>query len=239
MGQRRKRNKFKNIILAILFLALAGGSYFLYPKFKDRFSAKPVALEESEPVKIEEPEPTKIEEPETKEEAEKIHCDYTVTTLINEDYHPVVHEALQKAKKSIYIAMYAMKRDISPSGPVNTLLEDLVEAKERGVEVRVILQKPSPRWGGYSDLEASHREIINYLKGAGIEAKFDYPEISTHDKFILIDDDTIILGAHNWTYYALERNQEASVLIKSSPINPEFKRYFDSLEKQILTGKKE
>ncbi|KKL04304.1 hypothetical protein LCGC14_2617390, partial [marine sediment metagenome] len=69
---------------------------------------------------------------------EKAHYDYRVTTLIDEEYFPAVHEALGKAKKSIYIAMYVAKIDEDSDSPVNQLLNDLIQAHERGVKVKVI-----------------------------------------------------------------------------------------------------
>ena len=175
---------------------------------------------------------TEINKPE-KVKKERAQYDYKVTTLIDEEYFPVVREALGKAKKSIYIAMYAAKKEEGPDSPGNQLLNDLIQAHKRGVTVKVILEQGKDK---KKSLYRDNKEVINYLVKAGVGAKFDSPEIQTHDKLILIDGDTIIIGNHNWTYSALKLNREASVFIKSSPINPEFKRYFGSLEKQ--RGKK-
>lgn len=214
----RKKNRLKDVVVILLLLILVTGA-ILYILFPEKIPFKPT--ENTEP----KTEPEEIEK-------ERIHYDYKVTTLIDEEYFPVVHEALDKAKKSIYIAMYAAKKEEDPDSPVNQLLDDLIQAHKRGVMVKVLLEEPSPKLESYKGLHESNKGVINYLTRAGVEAEFDSPERETHDKLVLIDGDTIIIGAHNWTYSALKLNRETSVFIKSSPINPEFKKYFDSLEKQ-------
>jgi len=66
-------------------------------------------------------------------------------------------------------------------------------------------------------------------KGIGIEIKHDSEEVTTHSKLVIIDGKTVILGSTNWSYYGLEKNHEANVLIRSKEIADYFEKYFDEL----------
>ena len=62
---------------------------------------------------------------------------------------PAVHQALRNAKKSIVVSMYVISvyPNTRETSPTFILLQDLIDAHERGVRVRVILGKQ----------EATHR----------------------------------------------------------------------------------
>jgi len=209
--RERKKSRLKNVAFVLLLLILLTGA-ILYILFPEKIPFKPPEITEPKT------KPKKVKK-------KKVHYDYQVTTLVNEEYYPVVHEALGEAKKSISLAMLVIKKGGEPDHPVNTLLDDLIAAHKRGVKVKVILEQPNTR----DSLYRNNRKVIDYLTRAGVKAKFDDKATTTHDKLIIIDEDTIIIGNHNWTYAALKQNNEVSLLIKSSPVNPEFKRYFDSI----------
>lgn len=154
------------------------------------------------------------------EEAKKAHYNYEVTPLINKDYLPTVDKELKNAKKSIRMLMLVVKRGRDAEDPVNILLQDLIKAHKRGITVEVILEK------GKTNLDA-----FNTLRASGINVKSGSLFV-IHDKFIIIDDVTVIVGAHNWTYSALMLNNETSVLIKSNPPDPSFIKYFERVKKQ-------
>ncbi|MEK7290856.1 MAG: phospholipase D-like domain-containing protein, partial [Planctomycetota bacterium] len=44
----------------------------------------------------------------------------------------------------------------------------------------------------------------------------------THNKILVIDNYITIVGSTNWTYSALKKNHEASVLIKSRSVAESF-----------------
>jgi phosphatidylserine/phosphatidylglycerophosphate/cardiolipin synthase-like enzyme len=150
---------------------------------------------------------------------------YRVTPLPDRDYHPAVLRELLRAEKSIYLAMFLVAPD-PPRGPVIRLLDSLIAAKKRGVEVKVALNHP----GKIDDSVYTHnRETIAYLKEGGVEAYFADPKTRIHDKFLLIDDRVLILGNHNWTKEALTIHRELSLLVVSEPPDPAFVRHFAAI----------
>ena len=151
---------------------------------------------------------------------------YRVTPLPDRDYHPAVLRELRRAEESVYLAMFLVAPD-PPRGPVIQLLNGLIAARKRGVEVKVALNHP----GKIDDSVYTHnRAAIEYLKEGGVEAYFNDPEKSLHDKFLIIDDRVLIIGNHNWTREAMSIHLEISLLVRADPPDPNFVRHFASIQ---------
>ncbi|MCG2708272.1 MAG: phospholipase D-like domain-containing protein [Candidatus Omnitrophica bacterium] len=136
-----------------------------------------------------------------------------VVPLCNQEYFPAAQKGISQAKKSILLVMYLIsfnKED--KNSKVFQLMDELVKAKLRGVEVKVILdyQSSSSKTATQSNYEAFH-----FLKDNGIDAYFDGAVVYTHNKAIVIDKRIVISGSHNWSDAALARNNETSFLINS------------------------
>ena len=130
-----------------------------------------------------------------------------VKVLKGKEYFEVLHKALQEAKESIYVQMYIIiPRPGDADDPVSILLEDLIRAKDRGVEVKVVMED--------GKFERSYYAFTK-LKEAGVEVRLDSPLTVLHSKAIIIDGKTNILGSTNWSRTSIYYNQEISVLIES------------------------
>ena len=117
--------------------------------------------------------------------------------------------AIRQAKASITVVMYVMRVD--DNGPVVGLLSALSQAAERGVAVRVLLDRGTDWKTGEPD--AKHVAATTWLRAHGIVVDLDELERTTHAKVIIIDQRRVILGSHNWTRYALTKNREWSVVV--------------------------
>ena len=60
--------------------------------------------------------------------------------LFGENYQQALHKHLTQAEKSITVAMYFIILEPKGKGPINALVNDLIDAKNRGVSVKVILE---------------------------------------------------------------------------------------------------
>ena len=143
------------------------------------------------------------------------------------DYYSRVCSVVQEAKESIYVLMYAIQVGKSEYEPVNKLCLDLIEAHKRGVRVEIILEHTSAKRDKL--LNKANQQALDLLSKQGIKARFDDPGKTLHSKVIIIDGYITILGSHNWTYTAFQRNNESSVLIKSRKVAQKFIRYFRTI----------
>ena len=110
------------------------------------------------------------------------------------------------------------------------LLDDLIEASKRGVDVKVMLEGGEEFLGeNFTEAQTKTKE---YLEEGGVKVKFDGEGVTTHAKLIVIDERVVILGSTNWNYYSLDRNNEASVLIKSNEAGIYYEDYFEKLWNQ-------
>ena len=148
-----------------------------------------------------------------------------VEYLNNRWYFTRLALAIREAQKSVDVVQNYAKwydsvygnipgRPAGKPAETNLLLEELVAAKKRGVQVRVVLDLS---WTKTQQIEwdESEMDFVNRLDQAGIEVFRDHPGRTTHAKMLLIDNDTVIVGSTNWSVEALEKNNEASVLIRS------------------------
>lgn len=80
----------------------------------------------------------------------------------------------------------------------------LVAAKDRGVDVRVILDS-SQRTERYSS--------ATFLANSGVPVWIDTAHAIAHNKVMVIDGETVITGSFNFTRAAQERNAENLLVI--------------------------
>jgi len=122
--------------------------------------------------------------------------------LFGETYCQTLHKHLTQAEKSIIIAIYFIYPNFEdPDNPINQLLNDLVDAKKRGVDVKVVLEG--------SKLNVSRR-AYQKLRQNEVKVYFDTPEQLLHIKGVVIDDRYVFVGSANWSKSAMEKNYEAT-----------------------------
>lgn len=153
----------------------------------------------------------------------------TLDNYVNHLFDKYLFEALKEeityAKKNISILMYyAAYYPDYPDSHSNQLYEMLIKAKNRGVNVRIILELSDHN----DKLNFRNRKTAKYLIKNGIDIKFDSINKITHSKFIIVDD-KIILGSSNWGNKSLTENNEANVMIRDSELSKELLEYFNDI----------
>lgn len=137
-----------------------------------------------------------------------------VTDISDRAYEGAIIKLLDSAKKSIVISMYTVSLGAQKNNPIRLLLNDLVEARGRGVEVTLYL---NTKFKGSDDPRGrmSENEVLKKLEAAGCVVHLLAPHRRLHDKLIVVDSRYVVDGSTNWSLSALFDNYESATLIDS------------------------
>jgi cardiolipin synthase len=146
-----------------------------------------------------------------------------VQVITDREYFDIVRTCFKEARSSIAVMMFeAAYYDRYPNSPTNVLIRELIAARKRGVEVKVILEKRKERdRTGENNLKTG-----KLLSEGGVKVAYDPVVVTTHTKLLIIDGEISIVGSTNWTYSALEKNHEVSVFIRSPEVAEDLRGYF-------------
>ena len=96
----------------------------------------------------------------------------------------------------------------------------LVKAQERGVKVRLYLDKEQVEYQ-YSQ--------SRFLVQGGIKTRISSNKYIMHNKFAIIDNRILLTGSYNWTFSANNRNDENLMVIDDPEIIEIFQNQFVNL----------
>lgn len=109
----------------------------------------------------------------------------------------ILQEAIQGAKERIYILIYSFTLD--------ELADALIKAKDRGIEVKIIMDKTQAE--GSSSVDERLREAgINVKIQGGSKGGY------MHIKMMVVDD-MLMTGSYNWSGNATNKNDENFLVI--------------------------
>jgi phosphatidylserine/phosphatidylglycerophosphate/cardiolipin synthase-like enzyme len=146
-----------------------------------------------------------------------------VTLLKDNEFAEAILVGIRNARKSITCSYYLfVVHGKKESGKV---LDELVRARRRGVDVRVILEKTRNK----DRLNEENLHTAALLSRGGVKVFFDTPDVVTHLKVTVIDGRFVYMGSHNLTEGALSHNNELSVLIDSPELAGETLSYLNQL----------
>ena len=147
-----------------------------------------------------------------------------VTPLGDGQYHDVVYPLIKNATRRVRLIMYQLNPDNDAASPSTRLMQAVIDAKTRGLDVRVVLEN--------QPLGTTNLDAIAAFKAGAVELRLDPDSVTTHAKLLLADDNVVIYSG-NWTYSGLEKNHEAGAVIPDTALAAQASSYFD---KVWLTG---
>lgn len=127
---------------------------------------------------------------------------------------PVLANIIVSAKSSVDMAIYSFTD--------KNIASALIEAKKRGVAVRVISDRECSQ-------EQSQKELLNSLKSAGVPVKVNSHAGLMHLKVTIADRQTVTTGSFNYTYSAETENDEVFVVLNDPKVAGDFDGEFDRM----------
>lgn len=139
-----------------------------------------------------------------------------VRAVNDRQYFGYAKNAISSAKETIYMAAFEVKyyRQF-PDSLQNQLVRELIYARERGVEVFVVVDEFSRENNAYDILQANN-----------VSVRMDCEHTTTHTKLIIVDGERVLVGSTNFSYYGLEKNHEANVYVEDRDLASAFTKYF-------------
>ncbi|MBD3189983.1 MAG: hypothetical protein GF308_05045 [Candidatus Heimdallarchaeota archaeon] len=128
----------------------------------------------------------------------------------NDNSYELLSQLIQSANTSIDVELQYIKDDCD-------LLDDLIDAADRGVSVRVLIPEPDQANENVTQTLFSHGIAVRYFKGLG----------HNHNKFICVDGKLVSISSINWSQNSLYNNREAGAIVKNTNIADYFTSIFD------------
>jgi len=140
-----------------------------------------------------------------------------VRDISDRAYEPAIIGLLDGAKESIVISMYNISLGAKERNPIAFLLQDLMEARQRKVEVTIYLNT------NFREIDKEPHQLINTpffkkLVDAGCVFHLLPARLRLHDKLVIVDSRFVVEGSTNWSISALKSNRESATLIDSSEL---------------------
>ena len=154
-----------------------------------------------------------------------------IQAIIASDYPKVVIPLIDSARSNIEILMYEWKwYGHESAGGVQKLNLALVAAARRGVKIKVLMNSESM---GHAITKINGR-TMSFLQRYGMDVKMGQFGGVVHAKMMIIDDDWLVLGSHNYSKSAFSRNQEASIAVHGREEIKRFRDFFKNLWQQYF-----
>lgn len=136
-------------------------------------------------------------------------------TIIGKNYPKQVIPLIDKAVNSIKIVVFDWRwYENDPANPCQLFNASIVRAQKRGVNVQACVNSNS---------------IASPLIQNGIDARIPISKNLIHTKFIIIDDQILIMGSHNFSQSAFTTNFETSMIIDEPLQVNDFVLFFHSI----------
>lgn len=157
-------------------------------------------------------------------EAETLSVERTRLLLAPDNAEEVVRETIERAEKTIDI------KQMQIGGRGFPLLRAVLDAAERGVEVRILL---SGAW--YAEEE--NRQLKRWLdeqaeaEGLPLSVRIAEPDgrfEKIHAKGLIVDGEHTFVGSLNWNNNSLRNNREVGLLLESQAVGDYFETVFES-----------
>jgi phosphatidylserine/phosphatidylglycerophosphate/cardiolipin synthase-like enzyme len=138
--------------------------------------------------------------------------------LRNRDYYDYLVHQIRSAQRRVWASIFIVNplRGSDPNLDVRQLFSELVLASRHAVDVRILVGD-SHQTIGIRESNMVARKLLQ-LRGLLARCHRAPERSSTHEKYVIVDEDLCILGSHNWTHRAFNESQEDSLAVRSADL---------------------
>lgn len=154
--------------------------------------------------------------------------------LQDDDYYFFLMDKIRHASRRIYAAIFIVDLYYDRLGKIKGILEEMAYAKWRGLDIKMVL--------GHSDknmlIDITDRLSFKYFRDRGIPVRFSNPtgDYSLHSKYVIFDDELVVVGSHNWSHLDIFMSKEDSAAVYSRDMAIDFANEFIELWNSGLEG---
>jgi phosphatidylserine/phosphatidylglycerophosphate/cardiolipin synthase-like enzyme len=143
----------------------------------------------------------------------------------NVKLHEVMGDLIDRATKSVHVAMFTAKRD-GEGGALTRLFEKLIAARRRGVDVIVMFDSHIAEPFNFHGQQSGDDQTDEWLESSGvhvIRADNRTSEFaSMHHKYMVVDGKITVTGAFNWYWDAAFINDEDVVILRDPSVAAQY-----------------
>jgi len=139
-----------------------------------------------------------------------------VELLVDATYAERLVARLAAARKSVHVMMYHFSARSGRRDETDTILDALGTAKKGGAVVEVLLDYDDKNDRMLSDVV--NQKAFAALQKMGAVVRRDSAKTLMHAKVVVIDDETVFAGSHNWTRLSLLNDGDVSVRVESTAL---------------------
>jgi hypothetical protein len=147
-------------------------------------------------------------------------------------YRDFVCQLLPEAKESVSLAMFFMRVSPEQKYPVNAMIDELIKACQRGVDVRVVMDK-DPEDGRHRS-RIINTDAFEYLSQNNVSVKYNETSRRLHAKVVLTDRCHVLIGSHNWTAGSIYNYDEKSIYVQSPELYGYYCDWFNALWNELI-----
>lgn len=157
-------------------------------------------------------------------EATSFQVDRTRLLVAPDNFEDVTLETIEEAEDSIDI------KQVRVSDPQFPLLQAVLDAAARGVDVRILLsgkwyvEEENEQLKRWLDEQADAEDLPLSVRLADPDGEFE----KIHAKGVIVDGETTYVGSVNWNNNSVQNNREVGLLIDSEEVASYFESVFDS-----------
>jgi phosphatidylserine/phosphatidylglycerophosphate/cardiolipin synthase-like enzyme len=134
-----------------------------------------------------------------------------VTMFTDTAYEEQLLSTIKGAKSTLDASMYDL--NFTGSDPkAQEVMDALADAAKRGVKVNLMLEQGTPDFA--PDITKANEAAAKWLQDKGVTVHLDSPTQISHQKFIIADSSSVLMGSTNWTKSDFDQRHQVNWLVK-------------------------